>query len=218
MADNSNELDSVKFTEDCSENISIFSEYIRTEDLQLNRLDTEHFDPTEIVEHYKQVSSEDVILPIIPTNVEKVHQLFDSVIEDWTNSRAGYYGIIKKGTHDYIGGASIGPVDWQSNSTEISFRVSENGDYVIQACKSLCHFCFYVLGLEVVSIRIRKSDGVKSEYADKFIREFNGEYEGLERSSESNGSIITYYRWSVTSNEFYNDDRDYSEKHIEFGD
>lgn len=216
MGDNTSDLGSIKFKTGSDENESVFSEYIRTTKIQLNKLDSEHFEHREILKNYEEVTDKDTVLPVHPDNVKKVHEVFDEVSRDWNNMEGCYYGIVRKRSHEYIGEVSITNIDWQENTAEIDFRLPDKGELVCETCKSVSHFCFDVLGIEVVEIESRKSEPVKSEYVDKYIRSFGGEYEGIERKSSTDQGVVIMNRWSITSDEFYDEESDYSELLVEY--
>lgn len=216
MEDNTSDLGSIKFKTGCDENGSVFSEYIRTTKIQLNKFDSEHFEHREILKNYEEVTEEDTVLPVNPDNIKKVQQVFDRVSRDWDNMEGCYYGVVRKRSHEYIGGVSITDIDWQENKAKIDFRLPDKGKLVCEACKSISHFCFDVLGIEVVKIETEQSEPIKSEYVDKYIRSFGGEYEGIERRSGANEGVVIVNRWSITANEFYNEESDYSELLVEY--
>lgn len=211
MVEIPDDMDTIKFKNNIKDEESIFSEYVRTDSLQMDKLEASNFEPKEIIDHYRSVDQSEVILPIYPNNVKKVHELFDITSKNWSEMSNAFYGVLNKKTHEFIGCASVNKICWDKNVGYISFRMPENAEYIDEVCRSLCHMCFSLLGLSAVRLRINRNKDVYSEYVDKFVRDSGGEFDGIARENNSDSKLITYNKWSVSVEEFYNETSDYSQ-------
>lgn len=194
---------------------SLCSTYLRTPNIQAEKLTETNFKSDTLKSFYDSVEVSKVQdLPYKPSNLSKIHDIFDTVEKKWGNSSGYIYGIVDNKTNEYIGHMSINNIDWTKNTAVASIYIPDDTEKISEIVQSILHIGFANLGVELITINSPHST-IQSEEVNTVVKENNGEYEGIERCKTNRSKYVIRDRWSMTINEYKGDGK-YNQDGIKF--
>lgn len=194
---------------------SLCSTYLRTPNIQAEKLTETHFKSDLLKSFYDDVEVSKVQdLPYQPDNLNKIHKIFDAVEKKWKNSNAYVYGVVDNKTNEYIGHIVINNVDWSKNTAVASIYIPDDTEKISEIVQSILHIGFANLGVELITIKSPHGT-IQAEEVNTVVKENNGEYEGIERCKTDRSKDVIRDRWSMTINEYKGNGK-YNQEGIQF--
>jgi RimJ/RimL family protein N-acetyltransferase len=83
--------------------------------------------------------------------------------------------------------------------------------------ESLIYIAFEHLGLDIIEVRVVSKNITSIKSVEKYMREFGGSFDGRLRNETHtpNNGVHNTYQWSISKDEFYNNDAEYTNFNLE---
>lgn len=196
---------------------SIFPEYITTDRLKLERLDTSNVQPRDL---YQVLAHDDEIYEATAHTLWTPHRTpretldrFETAADDWKSGEQAQYVIKPHETEqgsdgDTIAGTTHLTVDWERQVGEMGIFLRKKfwgREYSAERAHALLHVSFTHLDLSVVEVRCITNNTRSKRAIEKYVTEFNGQKDGCLRNyygAYGGSQQFDAHQFSITREEY----------------
>lgn len=193
-----------------------FPEKIVTDRLRFEPL-TDAVDPSDMFELYKRNSGTDRWFNTtmgLPETYQQARDLFESIDDLRAACDDMFYVLFERDSNEIVGQATIEDVDFHAGRCGIGIWLRKDQwgkGFSQERAEGLLYAIFTELEIDTVEIRVATENTPSIKAVEKYLSEFGGQYEGCLRniSPTPQLDIIDMYAWSITAEEFFDDDASY---------
>lgn len=177
----------------------------------------EAIEPSDMYELYKKFTDTDRWFNStmgIPDTYQSTLDYFQTIEELRDDKSDFFYVIEEKDTGDILGQATIEDVDFHAEKCGIGIWIRKDrwGEGISkERAEGLIYSIFESMRIQTVEVQVAKQNDISISAVDSYMQEFGGKYDGCLRNDSitPKHEVISVYVWSITEDEFFDQDSTY---------